>query len=103
MMRTLGRAPESTLAMSSEVDPHLDARLDEALKETFPASDPPAVSLSDDPPKVSRFPEDHPPALPEAPTHRSLIQRVLTGSALAVAGVVVTRMILRRKRPRTLH
>ena len=95
----------------NEVDAHLEARLDEALEETFPASDPTAVSLSDDPPRVSRFPEDRTQdgskdgaqeaAL--APTRRTLIQRVLTGGALAVAGVAVTRMILRRKRPRTLH
>jgi hypothetical protein len=29
---------------------HLDERLDEALAESFPASDPPAVSLPDEPP-----------------------------------------------------
>jgi hypothetical protein len=29
----------------------LDERLDEALEETFPASDPPAVSLPDEPPR----------------------------------------------------
>lgn len=29
----------------------LEKRLDEGLDESFPASDPPAVSLSDDPPK----------------------------------------------------
>jgi hypothetical protein len=28
----------------------LEERLDEALDESFPASDPPAVSISDDPP-----------------------------------------------------
>ena len=91
----------------NEVDPHLEARLDEALEETFPASDPTAVSLSDDPPRVSRFAEDAtkdgaPEAAP-GPTRRTLIQRVLTGGALAVAGVAITRMILHRKRPRTLH
>ena len=31
-------------------DSHLDERLDEALAESFPASDPPAVHLSDEPP-----------------------------------------------------
>ena len=36
---TEGRAPELALA-------DLDARLDEALRETFPASDPIAVSTS---------------------------------------------------------
>ncbi len=86
----------------NEVDAHLEARLDEALEETFPASDPTAVSLSDDPPRVSRFAQDAPGAAP-APTRRTLIERVLTGGALAVAGVAITRMILRRKRPRTLH
>ena len=30
----------------------LDERLDEALEETFPASDPPAVSLPDVPPRT---------------------------------------------------
>ena len=30
---------------------HIDDRLDEALSESFPASDPPAVHSSDDPPK----------------------------------------------------
>jgi hypothetical protein len=30
---------------------HLDERLDEALEESFPASDPPAVSLPDVPPR----------------------------------------------------
>lgn len=30
----------------------LDERLDEALEETFPASDPPAVSLPDEPPRT---------------------------------------------------
>ena len=86
----------------NEVDPHIEARLDEALEETFPASDPPAVSLSDDPPRVSRFPEDQAQD-PTVPTHRRLIQRVLAGGALAVAGVAITRMILMRKRKRTLH
>lgn len=95
------------LLMNNEVDAHLEARLDEALEESFPASDSPAVSLSDDPPRVSRFPEDRAPdgpsEVPAVPSHRTLIQRVLTGGALAVAGVAITRMVLRRKRPRTLH
>ncbi len=30
---------------------HIDERLDEALSESFPASDPPAVHSSDDPPR----------------------------------------------------
>jgi len=30
---------------------HIDNRLDEALAESFPASDPPAVHISDDPPR----------------------------------------------------
>jgi hypothetical protein len=30
---------------------HIDDRLDEALSESFPASDPPAVHSSDDPPR----------------------------------------------------
>jgi hypothetical protein len=35
-----------------EKDPRrLDELLDQALQETFPASDPPAVSVSDEPPR----------------------------------------------------
>jgi hypothetical protein len=77
---------------------HIEARLDEALAESFPASDPPAVTLRDEPPAVPRI-ED--PA--ERPTS-SFLKRALTSGAIAAAGVVITRMILRRTRhPRTPH
>lgn len=76
---------------------HVDQRLDEALEESFPASDPPAVSLRDDPPAVPRI-EDHAGA-----SGRRLLRHVLSGGALAAAGVVVTRMILRRSRRSSIH
>jgi hypothetical protein len=42
---------------------HLDELLDQALQESFPASDPPAVSVSDEPPR------------PHAPTPQAKQQR----------------------------
>jgi hypothetical protein len=78
-------------------DAHMDERLDEALDESFPASDPPAVSLHDDPPAAPRI-DDHAGA-----TGRRLLRHVLSGAALAAAGVVVTRMILRRTRRSRIH
>lgn len=77
---------------------HVEDRLDEALDESFPASDPPAVSLSDEPPSVPRI-DDH-----RGATGRKLLKHVLGGGALAAAAVVVTRMILRRsRRPPRIH
>lgn len=76
---------------------HVDERLDEALDESFPASDPPAVSLSDEPPASPRI-DDHAGA-----SGRRLLRHVLGGGALAAAGVVVTRMILRRSRRTRIH
>ena len=44
---------------------HLDDRLDEGLSESFPASDPPAVHSSDDPPRQG--PRARRPALKRKP------------------------------------
>lgn len=82
---------------AAEIKAHVDARLDEALEESFPASDPPAVSLSDEPPAARRIDE------PAAGFGRRLLTRVFAGGALAAAGVVVTRMILRRTRRPRIH
>jgi len=80
---------------TDENDLHVDRRLDEALDESFPASDPPAVSLRDEPPAQPRV---------EAPiTRKSLLTKVLAGGALAAAGVVVTRMLLRRSSKGRIH
>ena len=49
---------------SMNLPPDLDARLDEALEESFPASDPPAVHC-EDPPAVGR--KCPPPAAPVVP------------------------------------
>ena len=40
---------------------HIDDRLDEALTESFPASDPPAVHSSDDPPRSAPRARRHVP------------------------------------------
>jgi hypothetical protein len=77
---------------------HIDRRLDEALDESFPASDPPAVSLHDDPPAAPRVVDGDVAARP-----RRLVKRVLAGGALAAAGVFITRMILRRSPKRRLQ
>jgi len=83
---------------------HIEERLDEALEESFPASDPPAVSLSDDPPKAPRLVEDAREIEAEvAPRKVTIFKRVLAGGALAAAGVVVTRMFLRRMPKRRVH
>jgi hypothetical protein len=45
----------------------LEKRLDEALDESFPASDPPAVSASDDPPERGARARATPPRRPKSP------------------------------------
>lgn len=80
---------------------HVDERLDEAIEESFPASDPPAVSLCDEPPTSPRLEE---PASKQGqadvPAARSVWSRV--GSAAAVAavalgGVALARFIKQRR------
>jgi hypothetical protein len=50
---------------------HLDKRLDEALEETFPASDPPAVSLPDEPPRKGARAREMPRKLGRAQGRRA--------------------------------
>lgn len=82
---------------------HVDRRLDEALEESFPASDPPAVSLKDDPPLVPHALARDADRSDPATRPRRLVRRILAGGALAAAGVFVTRMILRRSPKRRMQ
>ncbi len=87
-------------ARSEEEREHIERRLDEAIEESFPASDPPAVGLRDDPPIApNRFAGD----TLLTPGRTRLVERVLAGGALAAAGVFVTRMLLRRSTKRRIQ
>lgn len=79
---------------------HIEQRLDAAIEESFPASDPPAFSLHDDPPVR---PQEVAGDTAHARSRQRLIKRVLTGGAIAAAGVFVTRMLLRRSSKRPSH
>jgi len=79
---------------------HIERRLDEAIEESFPASDPPAVGLRDDPPVQPHEVEDE---QFHAQGRKRLVKRVLAGGALAAAGVFVTCMLLRRSAKRRVE
>jgi len=51
----MSNLPKTLLQSPVGSDAHLEERIDESLEESFPASDPPAVSLSDEPPSSPRI------------------------------------------------
>jgi len=82
---------------------HVEDRLDQAMDESFPASDPPAVSLGDDPP-AGPWPNGQ--ELPgqsakrcAKPTRRGHLLKVLPAAAIALVGVGIglARLIKRRR------
>lgn len=86
----MSELPENPMErVCPDVSPrHVEERLDEAIEESFPASDPPAVSLCDEPPASPRL---EAPASKrsgaDAPAVKSVWSRV--GSAAAVAAVAI--------------
>ena len=54
---------------------HMEDRLDEALSESFPASDPPAVHYSDDPPRQSPRARRPTPKRKPSGVHRSRLSK----------------------------
>jgi hypothetical protein len=82
---------------------HVEDRLDQAVDESFPASDPPAVSLGDEPParpwpEGQELPGQTAKRCPKS-IRRGHLRKVLPAAAIALIGVGVglARLIKRRR------
>jgi hypothetical protein len=103
-LRTNPLAKDAQPGSVIEPDPkHLDALLDQAVAESFPASDPPAVSRGDHPPTRpwpagQDLPGQSAKRCPQ-PTRRGHLRKVLPAAAIALVGVGVglARLIRRRR------
>jgi hypothetical protein len=82
---------------------HVEGLLDGAIDESFPASDPPAVCLKDEPPAEPRLPGEtlpgHPAKRLSSRKVRSLWRRVLPTALVVAAGTAVACLVTRRGRP----
>lgn len=98
--------PVETAASIAERQ-HVEERLDEAVDESFPASDPPAVSLHDDPPAKPWATDEELPGrtakrhTASASVRSSKLRKVIPAAAVALVGLGLTRLLRRHPRSQT--